>query len=170
MAEPYDPMEGIADLDAAVGSVAHEAARLLGVLRAHIDATDTDAAPEAGPTDTAAGPTDLGASEPGSADRCSRCGAPCPRCADPQSEPSSETECTWCPLCRTVTWARSLRPETLERLAGLATLAAATIVDLAAQARRPSRSATARAGPEGASDSPPRAHAIPVVDDPEESP
>jgi hypothetical protein len=40
--------------------------------------------------------------------------------------------CTWCPLCRGAAVIRSLSPETLARLADLASLAATVLTDLAA--------------------------------------
>ncbi len=39
--------------------------------------------------------------------------------------------CTWCPLCRGAAVVRSLSPETLTKLADLATLAASVLTDLA---------------------------------------
>lgn len=100
-------MEADARLDAAVGSVAEEATRLLEALgrpQAHR------------PTDEATG----------------------------DEHRTSESEhvhvamgdaetCTWCPVCRSVSALRGVSPETLSRLADLATTAATLLSELSAR-------------------------------------
>ena len=50
----------------------------------------------------------------------------------PGPEPSGHDPfCTWCPLCRGAAVVRSLSPETLAKLADLATLAATVLAELA---------------------------------------
>lgn len=97
-----------ADWDAAVGSVAQETARLLEALG-------------------------LPAREPGD-------DAPPGRARDEGARDDhghvpmgSAQSCTWCPVCRGVTYLRELSPETLRSLAEVAALAASTLTDLASR-------------------------------------
>ena len=45
--------------------------------------------------------------------------------------------CTWCPVCRSVSALRGVSPETLSRLADLATAAATVLADLATRHTEP---------------------------------
>jgi hypothetical protein len=94
--------------DEQVGSVADEAAKLLESLRRSAE-SETPRADPAGHVPDTASATEDPASEPGAHDPF----------------------CTWCPLCRTAEVVRSLSPETITRLADLATLAATVLADLA---------------------------------------
>ena len=113
--------------DEQVGSVADEAAKLLESLRRSAE-TASGAAP--------AGPA--GAGEPAGAEAHEPKGR-----HEGEGEgrrdgerPASEAGghdpfCTWCPLCHTAEVVRSLSPETIIRLADLATLAATVLADFA---------------------------------------
>jgi hypothetical protein len=106
-----------------VGSVAEEAQRLLESFRRSRGGAGTAAAgPDEGST-REEGPTSPDASEDRPEDE-----APWV-CTDPF--------CRSCPLCRTVAVVRGLSPETLGRLADLATVAAGVLSDLAAERTRP---------------------------------
>ena len=118
--------------DEQVGSVADEAGRLLESLRrsaaeaaAHPpgdddphETTTPDAGVPAGGSPAAAAGPDAGAHDP---------------------------FCQWCPLCRGAAVVRSLSPETLTRLADLASLAATVLADLAS---RPGAQPPAAPGPD----------------------
>lgn len=151
MSGPGRGWESPEAFDAAIGSVAEEAAKLLFVLG--------NAGQDAAPMD-----------HPGAADSRDT--------PDPRDMPEPDghvamghaESCTWCPVCRSVTLARSLSPETLERLADLAQVAAATLAQLATRAtgrtggtdRHPAGSAT---GADRAATRRPASQAVPVTDD-----
>lgn len=73
--------------------------------------------------------------------------------------------CQWCPVCRGAAVVRRLSPETLSRLAEVATVAATVLADLAAQ-RTPAPAPEARpeepAGASSARPGRPRSESIPV--------
>ena len=71
--------------------------------------------------------------------------------------------CTWCPVCRSVTLLRGVSPETLARLADLATAAATVLADLASRHTESSSSGADRAP----ADRTPRTEPIAVVDEEE---
>jgi hypothetical protein len=122
----------VADQDGPpVGSVAEEAARLLDALgdwgagaaqaaagHAHRHTADDDA--------------------PASAPHCPTCGA--------ENGAGQAVVCQLCPVCQGLGMLRSVRPETVDRLADLAGAIAATLRDLAAQ-RRETASAPGEARP-----------------------
>jgi hypothetical protein len=123
-------------LDEAVGSVAEEAARLLETLRRQR---------------TGSGPPQAAGDEEDE------------RGADHEHEhehahvPMGEAAaCTYCPLCRGIVRLRSVSPETLDRLAEVASAVAALLGDLAAD-----RGGRDPAAPERR----PRAEHIDVVDE-----
>ena len=129
--------------DAQVGSVADEASRLLESLRrsAAAAAAATAGRPEeaehgpdagagAGPGDQGADPVDAPAGAPVSG-----------------SGAAHDPFCTWCPLCRGAAVVRSLSPETLARLADLATLAATVLTEIASS--RPAGGPAASGGAPG---------------------
>lgn len=117
--------------DEQVGSVADEAAKLLESLRRSAQTAGADAqapGPEA--------PRD-GAHPASGSDR-----------EHPAPEPGAHDPfCTWCPLCRTAEVVRSLSPETITRLADLATLAATVLADFAST-RTAADPSDAGSGPE----------------------
>jgi hypothetical protein len=94
--------------DEQLGSVAEEAQRLLESLRR--------AGGGPGPEDDEGAPSAPRAAEDRSAEEAWVC---------------TDPFCRSCPLCRTVAVVRGLSPETLRRLADLATVAAGVLVDLA---------------------------------------
>jgi len=144
-----------ARLDAAVGSVAEEAARLLEALGRPQTRTadDADAAARA----DGAGPGDH-ATAPGFGDTTGREGHEHVHVAMGDAE-----SCTWCPVCRSVTALRAVSPETLTRLADLATTAATLLAELAARHTEGSDAGTAsRPAPTGRT---PRTEPIAVVDE-----
>ncbi|MEO7267983.1 MAG: hypothetical protein ABIW49_02125 [Knoellia sp.] len=139
-------MDADARLDAAVGSVADEAARLLEALgraRAPRDESPSGTAESAGtdePLDDASVPPEHVHVAMGDAETC-----------------------TWCPVCRSVTLLKGVSPETLGRLADLATAAATLLADLASR-HTDSSTATAERPP---ADRGPRTEPIAVVDEEE---
>ena len=161
-AAPTDPASP--SLDAAVGSVAQEAALLLRAWRAHGEspgAGDRANAAEPGtsaPQDHAAGTHDARHEEHGRHEGHFE--------QDAAPYPSGST-CTWCPLCRTVDVVRTMSPETLERLADLAAVAATAVAELAVQARQ-GRGDQPSPPPTPPTPRRPAAQAVPVTDDPEE--
>lgn len=74
--------------------------------------------------------------------------------------------CTYCPICRGVTLARALTPETLGRLAEVASLAASVLRDLATAPRGGAASGESAEPPEPAP-RPPSGERIVVVDEDE---
>ncbi|MFW5474816.1 hypothetical protein ACOCJ5_16015 [Knoellia sp. CPCC 206450] len=118
-------------LDAAVGSVAEEATRLLEAL-GRPAATSSDASDHPADEHVHVG---MGDAE----------------------------SCTWCPVCRSVTALRAVSPETLTRLADLATTAATLLGELAARHTEGSDAGTA-SRPEPAQRTP-RTEPIAVVDE-----
>lgn len=134
-------MDAETRLDAAVGSVAEEATRLLEAL----GRTPTPSSPDDGPAADA--PTSEASSD----------GAEHVHVAMGDAE-----TCTWCPVCRSVGVLRSVSPETLSRLADLATAAATVLADLAT--RHTEEGAGGRRDPAGRT---PRTEPIAVVDEEE---
>jgi len=61
-----------------------------------------------------------------SEDGCSACGG---------ARDSTPIACKLCPLCQGIAYIRSVRPETVDRLADLAAVVASSLRDLAAQSR-----------------------------------
>lgn len=150
--------------DEQVGSVADEAAKLLESLRRSAETA------EAAGTDSTAGTA--------GADSTARTRDGASEGEHPASEPRAHDPfCTWCPLCRTAEVVRSLSPETITRLADLATLAATVLADLAS-ARTSAAPSGAGAGPERRpTPRPSPSRPIPVrdaddpdADDPQEAP
>ncbi len=114
--------------DEQVGSVADEAGRLLESLRrTAAESAARGSAGDDGPD--AAGP----APAPGSASTSGPADGGMPGAASAAGPDGSGHDpfCTWCPLCRGAAVVRSLSPETLAKLADLATLAATVLTDLA---------------------------------------
>ena len=130
----------------AVGTVAEEAARLLDALggwatsaqsgyaaRTAHAATSPDADEAGGDAGAgAAGDTtdESGAHAPGAdstTPRCSSCGA--------ENGVGQAVACQLCPVCQGIGLLRSVRPETVDRLADLAGALAATLRDIAGQRR-----------------------------------
>lgn len=139
-------MDADARLDAAVGSVAEEAARLLEAL----------GRPQAPRDET---PSATGESD-GSPDNRTEGSTPPEHVHVAMGE--AET-CTWCPVCRSVTLLRGVSPETLGRLADLATAAATVLADMATRHTESSSGTTERPP----ADRTPRTEPIAVVDEEE---
>lgn len=161
----------------AVGTVAEEAARLLDALGgwastaqagyAARTAPGPDAPPDpAGSTDGSdrtdwprAAPGDGPDDGPDAADaashesRCASCGAP--------DGMGQAVTCQLCPVCQGIGLLRSVRPETVDRLADLAGALAATLRDIAGQ-RRTDAGPTAARAPHASSS---RVHDIAVEDE-----
>jgi len=118
---------GAESWDQQVGSVADEASRLLESLRR--SAAEAAAAPP-GDDD---GPD---AAAPGPASGSPRAGAqwggmPLDGTASNPDGAAHDPLCAWCPLCRGAAVVRSLSPQTLTRLADLASLAATVLTEIA---------------------------------------
>ena len=182
--------------DEQVGSVADEAGRLLESLRrtaaesAARGPVDDDG-PDAGGPAPAAGSTSASGAGGAGAAAAGAAGGGMPGAApagDPDG-PGHDPFCTWCPLCRSAAVVRSLSPETLAKLADLATLAASVLTDLASSrpgggppasdADHPitepahgSAGASARPGHRSRHSGPAQSRPIPVsdADDPQEAP
>ncbi|MDT0214836.1 hypothetical protein Q9R29_13160 [Rothia sp. ARF10] len=144
-------MDADARLDAAVGSVAEEAARLLEALGRPQTPTDDTAATSNFHHGERSAPTgDEDAAGPEGSEHVHVA------MGDAQS-------CTWCPVCRSVTALRSVSPETLTRLADLATTAATLLGELATRHTEGSGAGTAsRPAP---AERTPRTEPIAVVDE-----
>lgn len=122
-----------------VGSVAEEAARLLDALGGWASTTQAGyaarsapnrASPdEGGPTEdnSVPEPGDSSANTGGHESRCESCGA--------ENGVGQAVTCQLCPVCQGIGLLRSVRPETVDRLADLAGALAATLRDLAGQRR-----------------------------------
>ena len=113
--------------DEQVGSVADEAARLLESLRRTAETAAHETADEVAPEPPAG-------AEPDAVPPAAAAAAP------------HDPFCTWCPLCRGAAVVRSLSPETLARLADLATLAASVLTDLASSRPAPGPATAPAAG------------------------
>ncbi|KGN33194.1 hypothetical protein N802_14185 [Knoellia sinensis KCTC 19936] len=162
-------MDAEARVDAAVGSVAEEAARLLAALGRPAGGHN-EPTPGSGPE----APTADGARGDDSADHAAGAGGAGP--ADTQAPGrdghaqhvhvamgDAET-CTWCPVCRSISVLRGVSPETLARLADLATAAATVLTEMAG--RHTESAGEARPG---APERTPRSEAITVVDEDDQS-
>jgi len=110
----------------AVGSVAEEAARLLDALGGW--ASSAQAAYADQPAPEANGTPIDGASE-----RCQTCGA--------QDGAGRAASCSLCPVCQGIGLLRSVRPETVDRLAELVGALAGTLRDVASTLRTDARAA-----------------------------
>ena len=136
----------------AVGTVAEEAARLLDALGGWASSAQTgyaarSAHPAAAPGDAADSTTP----------RCESCGA--------ENGVGQAVTCQLCPVCQGIGLLRSVRPETVDRLADLAGALAATLRDIAGQRRADSGSSAARSQPPSA-----RVQDIVVEDEDEDAP
>ena len=124
----------------AVGTVAQEAARLLDALGGWASTTQAgyaaaaggartspnDAGPDRGRDPDRNGDPDSGGGG-GMAPRCESCGA--------ENGAGQAVTCQLCPVCQGIGLLRSVRPETVDRLADLAGALAATLRDIAGQRR-----------------------------------
>ena len=124
----------------AVGTVAEEAARLLDALggwaasaQSGYAARPAHAAAAPGGDDSAAHHTEADDSS-STGSRCESCGA--------ENGVGQAVACQLCPVCQGIGLLRSVRPETVDRLADLAGALAATLKDIAGQ-RRAAAGATA---------------------------
>jgi len=138
-----------------IGTVAEEAARLISAVAAMrhsataaTAATADDPSPYAGePAQDPASPVGPppGDPGPGASPVCSACGG---------VNAGTPVACKLCPLCQGIALLRSVRPETVDRLADFASAVAATLRDMATQSRSAGRGSGSGPGPEMPSDGP----------------
>lgn len=160
-----------------IGTVAEEATRLLSAFAAMANATTATAStttttddprPYAGgpvqdpvsphpehawPPEDSLRPDDArpdrastaGASDPGAPPVCSACGG---------VNDGTPVACKVCPLCQGIALLRSVRPETVDRLADFASAVAATLRDMAAQSWASGTASGSGSGPGRPSDGP----------------
>lgn len=135
--EPQPPVNPVKP----VGSVAEEAARLLdalggwvstsgyGAAPAHAHASDPDVpdVPDAQEASGEAGTVPPGETRSHGPGHCDQCGA--------ANGTGQAVTCQWCPLCQGIGLLRSVRPETVDRLADLAGALATALRDVATQTR-----------------------------------
>jgi hypothetical protein len=107
------------------------------------------------PADPAAADAPAGRSSAGD---CSSCGAP---------RVGTAEACRLCPLCQGIALLRSVRPETMDRLADFASAVTECLRDVAAQSRASGTAPTARPASGGPSDSGRATQDIPVDDESE---
>ena len=152
-----------------VGSVAEEAARLVEAFAAW---SGTHAAADRAPADDGPDDDEPYADRPGEGDRpggargedaADRAGEGrlCPTCGA-QAGVGKAASCGVCPVCQGIAWLRTVRPETLDRLADLAGALTDTLREVAREAARarPQGGTTGGAHHPGAS-----VQDIPVADD-----
>ena len=115
-----------------VGSVAEETARLVEALGGWADglrAQHGDDHPDADPAHTDADAADADAADADAADadpaRCEHCGV--------SSRAGEARACRLCPVCQGIALLRTVRPETVERLADVAAALSGTLRDIAAE-------------------------------------
>jgi hypothetical protein len=140
--------------DEQVGSVAEEAQRLLETLR-RAGGPPSHPAEDADHADHTEGAAGAGAGA-GSAHERSDAAGTGSEPDDDEAWTCTDPFCRACPLCRTVAVVRGLNPETLRRLADLASVAATVLTDLAAQrASAPQRpAAPPHTAPDGSAGGP----------------
>ena len=131
-----------------IGTVAEEAARLISAVAAMADsaAAADDPSPYAGepaqdPASPVGAPT--GDPDPGAPPVCSACGG---------VNDGTPVACKLCPLCQGIALMRSVRPETVDRLADFASAMAATLRDMATQSRSSDPGSGSGQGPGSPSD------------------
>ena len=141
-----------------IGTVAEEAARLISAVatmaRSSADTTH-DPSPYAGePAQDPASPeraasvgapsvAPSGGPSPSAAPACSACGG---------VTDGTPVACKLCPLCQGIALLRSVRPETVDRLADLASAVATTLRDMATQSRSSDPGSGSGQGPGSPSD------------------
>jgi hypothetical protein len=140
---------------APIGTVAEEAARLVAAMatmaRSSAD-PGPDPSPYAGPEDappgdaSSAGASSAGAPSAGASSAGARSTGACSACGGDSD--GTPVACKLCPLCQGIALLRSVRPETVDRLADLASALAAGLRDMATQSR--ASGPTSDAGPSSA--------------------
>ena len=140
-----------------VGSVAEEAARLLDAVQGWAGSHGYAGGPEPEDRSPDDGPPNDTAD--GAAHRCPTCGA--------QDGAGQAVVCQLCPVCQGIRLLRSVRPETVDRLADLAGALAATLREVAASGRATASRDGAGGGTEGRAG---RVQDIPVEDDGDTAP
>ena len=135
----------------AVGTVAEEAARLLDALGGWAASAQSGYA--ARPAHAATAP---GEGADSTTPRCESCGA--------ENGVGQAVACQLCPVCQGIGLLRSVRPETVDRLADLAGALAATLKDIAGQRRAASGTTAPRPKPS------PSARVQDIVVDDEDAP
>lgn len=135
------------------GTVAEEAARLIEAMasmaRAGAVPRKDPSSYDGGQSRDAGSPGEAGAS--GASDhRNEHSDSTCSACGGERG--GTPVACKLCPLCQGIALLRSVRPETVDRLADLASAVAGTLRDVAAQSRASGPSSTngpASGGPSG---------------------
>jgi len=135
------------------GTVAEEAARLIEAMasmaRAGVVPREDPSSYDGGPPRADGSPGEPSASgtsdirDDSSDSTCSACGG---------ERGGTPVACKLCPLCQGIAFLRSVRPETVDRLADLASAVAATLRDVATQSRASGPSPTNRPASGGPSD------------------
>jgi hypothetical protein len=118
---------------AASGTVAEEAARLIEAMASMARSSTglkDDSSSYAGGPDRESGAADA---PDGSQDQKEASDGVCSSCGGHRD--STPVACKLCPLCQGIAFMRSVRPETVDRLADLASAVASTLRDLATQSR-----------------------------------
>jgi len=130
-----------------LGTVAEEASRLIAAMAtmARSGAPTDDSTPDPtddsrpGPSPYAGEPAQPSASPDAGPARAQR---PCSACGGDSD--GTPVACKLCPLCQGIALLRSIRPETVDRLADLAQAMAASLRDVATQSRASGSSSDAR--------------------------
>ena len=133
-----------------IGTVAEEAARLISAFAAMAQPTTATAHTTDDPSPYAGGPVQDPVSpdtepDPGAPPVCTACGG---------VNDGTPVACKLCPLCQGIALLRSVRPETVDRLADFASAVAATLRDMATQSRSSGRGPESGSGPGMPSDGP----------------
>lgn len=140
------------------GTIAEETARLIEAMasmaRSSVDPSQDPSPYDGGP---ARGPGSSGAphaARPDDDPEAAQSAGACRSCGGERDD--TPVACRLCPLCQLIALLRSVRPETVDRLADLASAAAESLRDMATQSRASGPASTARPASGSPSD---RAHA-----------
>ena len=134
----------------AFGTVVEEAARLIEAMATMARSNSSSSPYAGGPAEPfpPAAPDDADAAEDSQAPGGQMPGAPtsgaCSACGVERD--GTPAACRICPLCQAITLLRSVRPETVDRLADIVAAVAASLRDVAAQSRGSSSAPDARSG------------------------
>ncbi|MEO6142974.1 MAG: hypothetical protein ABIP19_03265 [Dermatophilaceae bacterium] len=124
------------------GTVAEEAARLIEAMASMASAgavpRKDPSSRDGGQSRDAGSPAEAGAS--GADNRHEHSDSTCAACGGERS--ATPVACKLCPLCQGIALLRSVRPETVDRLADLASAVASSLRDVATQSRASGPSST----------------------------
>jgi hypothetical protein len=118
------------------GTVAEEAVRLIEAMASMARSTasaDEDASSYADPSAKETAPGAAHEASPGPEDREEPLKGACSACGGERD--STPFACKLCPVCQGIALIRSIRPETVDRLADFAAAVASSLRDMAAQSR-----------------------------------